>query len=583
MPEAKLGNLSILAAIALAPSVAAAFPITIEPGAYAGPYIVADGAEVTGRQTFDLAPGDYKLDDGNNIGGTAANPILGSSFFFHVDATGQVTTSSAAATGAGGTLTLQNATVHVAVNGYPYRYFAFGESIPALTGDADLVVIPGLSFTIDDASFLDGSAFVYDVDASGHVACNTPAASCAGGVVTLQPVPVAVNPGSYAFTWALTATATQLYSGAQTFPLLRGLVYGLDDGAEIGGSELAFKVGADGTVTPLVPAGAATGGASLAFDDVLLHVDSGGYPGQYRLGPVGLAQGSAGWFSGPIDATLIAGLAFVLTIDDGAGISFVPDSGATPAGSNVSVALGGATPGSFSFSDPTSAQSYTFTLGTTPLAVTFANVSSGGVTSVTTSSTGTPPPAGFKLGDPPVYYDLSTTAAFDSATVCIDYSHLQYGDASQLHLFHLEGGTSWVDTTISNDTGARVICGSVTSFSPFVVAEPVAIGVAVQVRPSSINLGSHGTVSAVVYGSAAMDAAQIDPATVRLAGAPVRTVGGGLQASLSDVNGDGLRDLVVHFATSALQLAPGSTQAILTGKTLGGTPIQGTAAITIVR
>src|SRR5206468_10914753 len=54
--------------------------------------------------------------------------------------------------------------------------------------------------------------------------------------------------------------------------------------------------------------------------------------------------------------------------------------------------------------------------------VTFTAVVSPGETSAATSSTGPTPPAGFSLGTPPIYYDVTTTATFvPPVSLCITY------------------------------------------------------------------------------------------------------------------------------------------------------------------
>ena len=47
-----------------------------------------------------------------------------------------------------------------------------------------------------------------------------------------------------------------------------------------------------------------------------------------------------------------------------------------------------------------------------PLDLNFSNVTGGGTTTVASSTHGPPPPNGFKIGTPPTYYDISTTATF---------------------------------------------------------------------------------------------------------------------------------------------------------------------------
>jgi hypothetical protein len=116
--------------------------------------------------------------------------------------------------------------------------------------------------------------------------------------------------------------------------------------------------------------------------------------------------------------------------------------------------------------------------GTTPVELTFATVFQSGQTSILTSESGSPAPIGFKLGEPPVYFTLTTSAEFDSAEICFDYSsYLARFGSTELDLFHgLPGGT-WERVTTSNDTTNHVLCGVTTSFSPFAIMEfagPVA-------------------------------------------------------------------------------------------------------------
>jgi hypothetical protein len=107
--------------------------------------------------------------------------------------------------------------------------------------------------------------------------------------------------------------------------------------------------------------------------------------------------------------------------------------------------------------------------------VTFDSVSTGGITELTISGAGEPLPSGFKLGSPPTYYEISTTAEFEGPVeVCIDYNG-QFSNEKNLKLLHQEVDTTtndtvWVDQTVSLDTVNNIICAEVTSFSQFVVA-----------------------------------------------------------------------------------------------------------------
>jgi len=109
--------------------------------------------------------------------------------------------------------------------------------------------------------------------------------------------------------------------------------------------------------------------------------------------------------------------------------------------------------------------------GTTPITLTFAQVTQSGDTSLTTSSSGPPPSVGFKLGNPATYYELSTTAVFSGpVTICINYTGISFSNESNLKLNHYVSGV-WVDQTISLDTTNNIICASVTSLSPFAIFE----------------------------------------------------------------------------------------------------------------
>ena len=113
--------------------------------------------------------------------------------------------------------------------------------------------------------------------------------------------------------------------------------------------------------------------------------------------------------------------------------------------------------------------------GAPEVGVVFDSVTEGGETTVT-ATTEVPEgvPEGFKLGNPPLYVDIETTATFEgSIMVCIDYSGIDFqGNPNNLKLAHYEDG-SWVTLeNMTNDTTAQIICGTTTTLSPFTVVEP---------------------------------------------------------------------------------------------------------------
>ena len=71
--------------------------------------------------------------------------------------------------------------------------------------------------------------------------------------------------------------------------------------------------------------------------------------------------------------------------------------------------------------------------------VTFDNVSGAGNTTLVEESTGTPLDSGFTFCDPPIYYNIETTATYSGdIQVCINYP--ESCDESNLRLLHNESG-----------------------------------------------------------------------------------------------------------------------------------------------
>lgn len=125
----------------------------------------------------------------------------------------------------------------------------------------------------------------------------------------------------------------------------------------------------------------------------------------------------------------------------------------------------------------------TFFTGNTVGLVFGSGVTASGITTVTAydpSNPATPTPypqepSGFVLGDPPVYYTISTTATFPGQVeVCLSFEPGTFQPGPAPRIYHYSGG-AWagVATTVIAGTPPRA-CGSVSSFSPF------ALGLAIE-------------------------------------------------------------------------------------------------------
>jgi probable HAF family extracellular repeat protein len=102
--------------------------------------------------------------------------------------------------------------------------------------------------------------------------------------------------------------------------------------------------------------------------------------------------------------------------------------------------------------------------------------------------------------------------------------------------------------------------------------------------PNTINLGSAGVVPVAILSSPTFDAQEVNPETVRLAGASVKLIGKGdrFSCAVEDVNGDGLPDLLCHIVTAQFALQPEDTVAVLEAETFSGQRLRGEDSIQIV-
>lgn len=101
--------------------------------------------------------------------------------------------------------------------------------------------------------------------------------------------------------------------------------------------------------------------------------------------------------------------------------------------------------------------------------------------------------------------------------------------------------------------------------------------------PAVINSQAQGTIPVAILASSTFDpVSQVDPASLKFGHSGTENSLAFCNANGEDVNGDGLADLVCHFSTPASGFVVGDTQAILTGNTLTGVPIAGTAAINVI-
>ena len=143
--------------------------------------------------------------------------------------------------------------------------------------------------------------------------------------------------------------------------------------------------------------------------------------------------------------------------------------------------------------------------GTSPVTVTFTGgVSQGGQTSLSITGSGPTPPADFQIGNPPTYYNLSTTAAYSAPVkVCINYTGSSTPPPVLMHYDTTLTPPSWVNLTTTSSGG--LVCGLVYSYPLF---SPFAIGQSnpyIALTPGVISTVQSSTATGSILSAVAFD------------------------------------------------------------------------------
>jgi hypothetical protein len=113
------------------------------------------------------------------------------------------------------------------------------------------------------------------------------------------------------------------------------------------------------------------------------------------------------------------------------------------------------------------------------VSLTFDDVTAEGSVSVTTetvdSDSDPQPPSNFQLGDPPTYYNITTSDGLEfegSVRLCITYGDEEFASmaADELVLLHWDGSSWNVLENQTVDTTTNTVCADTDSFSPFAIA-----------------------------------------------------------------------------------------------------------------
>jgi hypothetical protein len=113
---------------------------------------------------------------------------------------------------------------------------------------------------------------------------------------------------------------------------------------------------------------------------------------------------------------------------------------------------------------------------------------------------------------------------------------------------------------------------------------PVLIDIKPGRDPNAINPFGQGVIPVAILGSESFDVNDVDVTSLAFGpdgAAPTHDLTDPVQWAehLSDVNEDGLLDLLSHYSTQETGIAMGDEEACLTGETLDGIPLEGCDAI----
>jgi hypothetical protein len=149
-----------------------------------------------------------------------------------------------------------------------------------------------------------------------------------------------------------------------------------------------------------------------------------------------------------------------------------------------------------------------------------------------------------------------------------------------------EAGSPYqVTVTVTDEHGAT----GATSFAWHVVPAddepepPATVEVEIRILAWCILNDGFGVIPVVIYGNERVAGDQIDPTTVRLEGMPVKRLFGWPLATVLDLNGDGVTDLLVFIDDVAGAIPGGATEATVTGHLRDGTRIEGADDICVLR
>jgi len=166
--------------------------------------------------------------------------------------------------------------------------------------------------------------------------------------------------------------------------------------------------------------------------------------------------------------------------------------------------------------------------------------------------------------------DLSTTAGAITPPVSSAFVNGQWTGSVTVS----EGGLNRTITAILTGGTER---GTSNSFTVII---PVVVDIRPGCYPNVINIQSKGVMPLAIMTTPTFDATIVDPLSVRFG--PSYAMESHGKGHVEDADGDGDKDMVLHFKTQETGIQCGQVMTGLTGNTLSGVPIAGQDPIVVI-
>jgi len=165
----------------------------------------------------------------------------------------------------------------------------------------------------------------------------------------------------------------------------------------------------------------------------------------------------------------------------------------------------------------------------------------------------------------------------DSRRIFVNYP---FKPGAQITYFNQTGV---VDTVLGRELDSVTVGTFPLDLALTSVFPPDRVFIDIQPNSSANNVNASGKdqISVAVLSSLTFDAGTVDRSSVAFGRTGVEAPAVGCSAHLTDVNGDGLPDLICNFDEAKTGFLPSDSTGYLTGRTISGNAVRGFDAVSV--